>query len=86
VAEYAAALLCAGRVDEALAAARRAGDLPADDVRGRAVATRVLARALAAAGEPREARAAAVDAIQIAYATQQISERRAADATLAELG
>jgi class 3 adenylate cyclase/tetratricopeptide (TPR) repeat protein len=85
VAEYAAALLCAGRVDEALAAARRAGDLPADDVRGRAVATRVLARALAAAGEPREARAAAVDAIQIAYATQQISERRAADATLAEL-
>ncbi len=85
VAEYADALLCAGRVDEALAAVRRAGDLPTDDVRGRAVATRVLARALAAAGEPQQARSAAIDAVQIAYATQQVSERRAADAALASL-
>ena len=53
------ALLAAGRVDEALAAARRAAELPAEDVRGRVVADRVLARALAAAGECDEARAAA---------------------------
>jgi class 3 adenylate cyclase/tetratricopeptide (TPR) repeat protein len=86
VAEYAAALLCAGRVEEALIVARRADALPADDIRGRVVAGRVLARALAAAGETGEARAAATEAVRVAYATQQVSERAAADATLAAIG
>jgi tetratricopeptide (TPR) repeat protein len=51
VAEYADALLAADRVDEALATARRALELPAEDVRGRTVAERVLARAQDAAGD-----------------------------------
>jgi Flp pilus assembly protein TadD len=83
VAEYARALLAAGRVEEAVATARRSAELPADDVRGRVVAARVLARCLAAAGELDEARAVATEAVQIAYATQQVSERSGADATLA---
>jgi class 3 adenylate cyclase/tetratricopeptide (TPR) repeat protein len=85
VAEYAGALLAAGRVDEALATARRAAELPAEDVRGRVVGDRVLARALAAAGECKEARAAASAAVRTAYASQQISERPAADAALAAI-
>jgi len=83
VAEYASALLAAGRVDDALAAARRAVDLPADDVRACVVAARVLARVLAAAGEVEEARTVASAAVRSAYATQQASERPAADAALA---
>ena len=85
VAEYAAALLCAGRVDDALAAAHRAADLPADDVRSQVVATRVLARALSATGHKPEARQAAADAVRIAYSTQQVSERAAADRTQTEV-
>jgi tetratricopeptide (TPR) repeat protein len=85
VAEYASALLAAGRVDEAVATARRAVELPADDVRGRIVAGRVLACALAAAGQLDEARAAASAAVGVAYATQQTSERRRADEASAAL-
>ncbi len=85
VAEYASALLAAGRVDEALAAARRAAELPAEDIRGLVVGDRVLARALAAAGECGEARAAASAAVRTAYASQQTSERPAADAALAAI-
>ncbi len=51
VAEYADALLAAHRVEEALAMARRAVELPAEDVRGLTVADRVLASAEAVAGE-----------------------------------
>jgi tetratricopeptide (TPR) repeat protein len=51
VAEYADALLAAHRVDEAVAAVRRAAQLPGEDVRGRLVCDRVLARAQAAAEE-----------------------------------
>ena len=51
VAEYADALLAANRVDEAVAAARRAVTLPGEDVRGRVVADQVLARAELAASE-----------------------------------
>jgi class 3 adenylate cyclase/tetratricopeptide (TPR) repeat protein len=50
VAEYAEALLAAERVPEALATARRAVQLPGEDVRGRVFADRVLARAEVAAG------------------------------------
>jgi hypothetical protein len=49
VAEYADALLAAKRVEEAVVVARRALELPAEDVRGRATADRVLARAEQAA-------------------------------------
>jgi class 3 adenylate cyclase/tetratricopeptide (TPR) repeat protein len=85
VAEYGSALLAAGRTEEALDAARRAVRLPAEDVRGRVVAGRTLARALAAAGLTDEARATAVAAVREAYATQQVSERAATEAVLAAL-
>ena len=86
VAEYAAALLAAGRVDEAVEAARRAGR--ACPPRMSAAASSrpvVLARALAAAGELAEARTVAAEAVRAAYATQQTSERGAADAVLASV-
>jgi hypothetical protein len=85
VAEYAAALLDADRIDEALVVARRAAELLAEDVRGLVVGDRVLARALAAAGECGQARAAASAAVRTAYASQQTSERPAADAALAAI-
>jgi len=85
VAQYAGALLAAGRVPEAVAAARRAVDLPGEDVRGDVVAHRVLAETLAAAGRPDDARSAAALAVERAYATQQVSERAATDIVLARL-
>jgi class 3 adenylate cyclase/tetratricopeptide (TPR) repeat protein len=85
VAQYAAALLAAGRIDEAVVTARRSNELPADDVRSRVVAARVLGSALGAAGDLTQARAAAGTAVRLAYATQQTSERAAADAVLAAL-
>jgi len=82
-AEYAAALLAAGRTEEAVATARRAVELPAEDAGSRAMAVRVLAEALVAAGALDEARDVAADAVRAAYATQRRSERAAADAVLA---
>jgi ATP/maltotriose-dependent transcriptional regulator MalT len=82
---YAEALLAAGEVDRAIEVARRGTEVPADDVRSRVVTSLVLARALAAAGERGQARAVATGAVRVAYATQQVSERSAADALLAEL-
>ncbi|MGE5831024.1 MAG: adenylate/guanylate cyclase domain-containing protein, partial [Micromonosporaceae bacterium] len=86
IAEYACALLAAGEPAEAVAAAQHAVAQPAEDVRGRVVAGRVLARALAAAGLVDQARAAAATAARDAHGTQQTSERRATDAVLAALG
>ncbi|GIJ53888.1 adenylate/guanylate cyclase domain-containing protein [Virgisporangium aurantiacum] len=86
VAGYAQALLAADRPTDALCWARRAVDLPAEDVRSRVVAGRVLAAALAAAGDRAEALTVAASAVREAYGTQQISERVAADATLAAVG
>jgi class 3 adenylate cyclase/tetratricopeptide (TPR) repeat protein len=83
VAAYASALLAAGRVDEAVETARRAVNLPSEDARSRSSAALVLARALTASGAQAEARAAAEDAVQAAYATQQVCDRAAADAALA---
>jgi class 3 adenylate cyclase/tetratricopeptide (TPR) repeat protein len=85
VAAYASALLAAGRTDEAVVAARRAAEMSSEDVRGQVVAERVLATVLAAAGDEAEARDAAEAAVRVAYASQQTSERPAADAALAEL-
>ena len=79
VAAYAATLLAAGRIDEAVTQAMIANQTVSEDVRSGVYATRVLARALAAAGRHDEARVAADAAVRAAYGTQQISERAAAD-------
>jgi tetratricopeptide (TPR) repeat protein len=86
VATYASALLAAGRVAEAVHWARKANQVTAEDIRSRVVSARVLARALAAGGAPDDARAAATDAVRLAYATQQVSERAATDAVRGALG
>lgn len=85
VATYAQALLAAGRAGEALAWARRANDVTTEDIRSRVIGTRVLACALTATGAHTEARAAAQEAVRLAYATEQVSERPATDRLRAEL-
>jgi len=80
LAHYAGVLLDAGRVEEALTWARRAQQVPAEDVRSRVIAGRVLASAYDAAGDHEAAVLAAKDAVQLAYATEQVSERAASDA------
>jgi tetratricopeptide (TPR) repeat protein len=85
VAAYSAALLAAGRGDEAVAAARRAVELPAEDVRGRVAVLRTLARSLASVGELDEAKAVAARAVTEAYATQQSGERMATDVLYAAI-
>jgi class 3 adenylate cyclase/tetratricopeptide (TPR) repeat protein len=84
-AAYAAALLADDRADEAVGWARRALELPAEDVRSRVLSARVLAEALAATGAAAEARQAAEEAVRLAYATEQSSERAAVDALRARL-
>ncbi|GIJ52193.1 hypothetical protein Val02_90790 [Virgisporangium aliadipatigenens] len=86
IAGYAEALLTDGQAEEALSWARRAVDLPGEDVRSKVVAGRVLAAALAASGQKAEALSVAAQAVQEAYGTQQASERSAAEATLAAVG
>lgn len=86
VATYAAALLADGRPEEAVDWAKRANEVPAEDVRSRVVSARVLAQALAATGAREPARAAADEAVRLAYATAQVSERAATDAVRAALG
>jgi tetratricopeptide (TPR) repeat protein len=83
IAHYAEALLAAGRVPEAVCAARQAVGVPAEDIRGRVVGYRALASVLAASGQVAEARSAAQSAVKLAYATEQVSERVAADQVLA---
>jgi class 3 adenylate cyclase/tetratricopeptide (TPR) repeat protein len=85
VSGYAQALLAVGRVTDALHWARLAVELPAEDVRSRVVASRVLAAVLAANGAADEALSVAAAAVQEAYGTQQSSERVAAETTLAGL-
>ncbi|RKN42759.1 adenylate/guanylate cyclase domain-containing protein [Micromonospora endolithica] len=80
MARYASALLAHGQREQALDWARRAAGAPAEDVRSQVIAASVLAEALAACGRPQEALASAEKAVRLAYATQQRSERRAADA------
>lgn len=85
MARYASALLAHGQCEQALDWARRAVAAPAEDVRSQVVAARVLAEALAACGRPVEALASAEEAVRLAYATEQRSERAAADALRARL-
>jgi class 3 adenylate cyclase/tetratricopeptide (TPR) repeat protein len=86
VATYAAALLSAGRAEEAVSWAARADRVPAEDIRSRVVSARVLARALAATGELEPARVAADQAVRLAHSTQQVSERAATEAVRRRLG
>jgi tetratricopeptide (TPR) repeat protein len=85
LAVYASALLGSGAVDAALTWIRRAQEVPAEDVRSRVVTARVLARALAAAGCLAEARRAADEAVLLAYTTEQVGERAAAEELRAAL-
>ncbi|MER7891920.1 adenylate/guanylate cyclase domain-containing protein [Micromonospora sp. NPDC094482] len=85
MARYASALLAHGQRDQALDWARRAAAAPAEDVRSQVIAAGVLAEALAACGRPAEALASAEEAVRLAYATEQRSERPAADALRARL-
>ncbi|MGB2569307.1 adenylate/guanylate cyclase domain-containing protein [Micromonospora citrea] len=80
MARYASALLAHGQREQALDWARRAVAAPAEDVRSQVIGASVLAEALAACGRPVEALASAEEAVRLAYATEQRSERFAADA------
>jgi class 3 adenylate cyclase/tetratricopeptide (TPR) repeat protein len=79
---YAEALLVDGRVELALSWIRRAADVPAEEVRSRVDTASVMAKVLLASGEYAAAREAAGEAVRLAYATQQTSQRQAADALL----
>ncbi|MFG2163387.1 adenylate/guanylate cyclase domain-containing protein [Micromonospora chersina] len=80
MARYASALLAHGQREQALDWAQRAVAAPAEDVRSQVVARMVLAEALSACGRPAEALASAEEAVRLAYATEQRSERAVADA------
>ncbi|MEU4478104.1 adenylate/guanylate cyclase domain-containing protein [Micromonospora sp. NPDC023966] len=85
MARYASALLAHGQREQALDWAQRAVSAPAEDVRSQVIARMVLAEALAACGRPAEALASAEEAVRLAYATEQRSERAVADALRARL-
>ncbi|MFD6608534.1 adenylate/guanylate cyclase domain-containing protein [Micromonospora chalcea] len=80
MARYAAALLAHGQREQALDWAQRSITAPAEDVRSQVVAQLVLAEALDACGRRAEALASAEEAVRLAYATEQRSERMVADA------
>ncbi|SBT52663.1 adenylate/guanylate cyclase domain-containing protein [Micromonospora narathiwatensis] len=85
MARYASALLAHGQREQALDWAQRAVAAPAEDVRSQVIGACVLAEALAACGRPVEALASADEAVRLAYATEQRSERAAADTLRARL-
>jgi tetratricopeptide (TPR) repeat protein len=76
---YASALLAEGRVDAALTWIKRAREVPAEDVRSGVLAAMIEARVQAAAGHCDESEAAAEEAVLLAYSTEQVSERAAAE-------
>ncbi|MFI5955641.1 AAA family ATPase [Cryptosporangium sp. NPDC051539] len=79
LAHYSGVLLEAGKVEEALEWARRASRVPAEDIRSRILARRVLAVSLGANGSLAEALSAANEAVTLAYGSEQASERAASD-------
>ena len=79
LASYASALLADDRVETALTWARRAQEVPSEDVRSGVISSMTLARVLAAADKCDEARDAAEEAVLLAYSTEQVSERAAAE-------
>ncbi|TDC31766.1 adenylate/guanylate cyclase domain-containing protein [Micromonospora sp. 15K316] len=85
LARYASALLAHGQPEQALDWACRAAAAPAEDVRGQVIGAMVLAETLAATGRTAEALASAEEAVRLAYATEQRSERRGAESLRARL-
>ncbi|MGR6322598.1 adenylate/guanylate cyclase domain-containing protein [Micromonospora soli] len=80
MARYASALLAHGQREQALDWAQRAVAAPAEDVRSQVIAACVLAETLDACGRRGEALANAEEAVRLAYATEQRSERAVAEA------
>lgn len=85
LAHYAGTLLECGRADEAVVAARRAVETPAEDVRSRVLALRALGSALRAVGSYDEAEAAYRAALEAASETEQAQERAHTEELLADL-
>jgi tetratricopeptide (TPR) repeat protein len=85
LAHRAGALLEAGRAEEALATARQAVAVPAEDIRSQVVALRVLGATLGACGDRAGAQAALEEALAIATATEQRTEVAATERALAAL-
>jgi tetratricopeptide (TPR) repeat protein len=73
-AHRAGTLLQLGRVDEALATARLAVEVPGEDVRSEVLALRALAAALQASGDVDQARQVVGRALELARSTGQRSE------------
>jgi class 3 adenylate cyclase/tetratricopeptide (TPR) repeat protein len=82
LAHQAGVLLELGRAEEGLAVARLAVAEPAEDVRSRVVAQRVLGAALRLNGDREGARAALQEALAIARSTQHVAEIPATEALL----
>lgn len=85
LAHLAGALLELGEPARAYAVACQAMQVPAEDVRSRVVALRVLAACLAAVGDLPAARTALEQAGALSRATEQVSERAATAAAAARL-
>jgi class 3 adenylate cyclase/tetratricopeptide (TPR) repeat protein len=85
LAHYAGTLLDCGRAAEAVAAARRAVETPAEDVRSRVLAYRALGSALRAVGSYAEAEEALRAALAAASETEQAQERAQTEALLNDL-
>jgi class 3 adenylate cyclase/tetratricopeptide (TPR) repeat protein len=86
LAGYAEVLLATGDAAAALRVAHDAMAAPAEDVRSRVVALRVLARCYHAVGDHEAARFAARQAFALARATEQVAERAASAQVLQDLG
>lgn len=85
LAHYSGTLLSAGRPAEALEWARRALDVPAQDVRSQVVALRAVANALMATGDLDEALSTVDEALTLAGATEQRSEFGATERAAARI-
>jgi Flp pilus assembly protein TadD len=86
LAHLAGALAETGETVEALAAANAAFTVPAEDIRSRVVALRVLAACLAASGDRPAAEFALRQARALAGATEMCSELPATERALESLG
>jgi tetratricopeptide (TPR) repeat protein len=85
LAHLAGALAEAGEVDDALATANAALTVPAEDVRSRVIALRVLAACLAERGDPPAAEFALRQARALAGSTEMSSELPATERALESL-
>jgi hypothetical protein len=79
LAHLAGALTEVGRPGEGLTVLTEAFAVPAEDVRSRIVALRVLAQCLLRCGDPPAAEAALRQAVALSHATEMSSERAATD-------